>query len=40
MTAPRRARFAAGVRIPGDPGRAEAHETPFGKYLRLTGRVA
>ena len=40
MTAPRRARFAAGVRIPEDPGHAETHETPFGKYLRLTGRAA
>ena len=40
MTAPRRARFTAGVRIPEDPGRAEAHETPFGKSLRLTGQAA
>ena len=40
MTAPRRARFAAGVRIPEDSGRAEAHETPFGKSLRLTGQTA
>ena len=40
MTSLRRARFAAGVRIPEDPGRAEAHETPFGKYLRLTGQAA
>ena len=40
MNAPHRARFAAGVRIPEDPGRAGAHETPVGKYLRLTGRAA
>ena len=40
MTAPRRARFAAGLRIPEDPGPAEAHETPFWKSLRLTGQAA
>ena len=40
MKTPRRARFAASVRIPEDPGHAETHEALFEKYLRLTGRAA
>ena len=26
--------------IPQDPGRVEAHEVLFGRYLRLTGRLS